>query len=274
LSPATRAVQVGQSAQGKIKAWLTYQQAMYYFLSIFGEVTATGGPAYVWTYTAPDAAVPTTYGPQTFEYGQTDASYELAGGMIHKAKITIEPQKPWIIEADLFGKKVAAAAMTGALSDTAGIVVVRAADTTVYMDAWDGTLAATEFSAQMIKAELNIDTKRHLKDFVSASLYPTNFGEAVWSGTLKTTVEFSATSKAMIDAVLTPGVSQKMWVFKATSGSAIMQIDFAGTLTGMSELFKTRDGNMIMELTWSGTRGSTTDDWLRATVTNAVATIV
>ena len=271
LAPFRRSIQTGQSAMATIEMVGTYEDILYPVLSIFEEITPTGSGPYVWAFDAPLAAAPSLQ-PFTVEHGATGAEYEMTGGMGVKLGIKIDVNDVWRLTWDLVGELLATTTLTAALADRA-VEMIRAADTAVYIDAVGGTMGATVVSGTLISADLQIDTKRHLKSFLTDSVNPTTFGEARWSqGPLKLTFEFNATSKAYVDALLSAAVYKQIRI-KATSGTAIAQIDFAGTLVQGVELFSDRDGNMIIETTWDGEYNTTYGNWLAISVTNGVATL-
>ena len=270
LAPSRRSVQVGQHGEGTFSLALSYEDALYPLHGLFGAVDPTGAGPYTWAYAAPVDAAPTMQ-PFTVEYGATGASYRLAGALIPKATLTIAVGDVWrLTKAALLGKAISPVTLA-ALADRT-VELVRAADTKLYLDEWAGNIGTTEVQAALIKAELALDTGRHLKYF--NAFHPLAYGEARWAKSpLKLTLEFGATAKALVDSLLTPLLVQRQIRLKATSGTKSLQVDYAGTLTSGYELFKDRDGNMIVELNFEGEYNSNLGNWLEVTVVNSVSAL-
>jgi len=271
LAPSMREVQTAVSAKGHIELEASYQDILYLLHGVFGAVTPTGTAApYTWTYSAPLTSAPT---PQiyTMEYGEANSSYKGIGMFATNLAVKIEAKKTWSAACDLLGKSVNTVTLAS-LSDRT-VEVIRAADTHLYMDTWSGTMGSTEITATLISAALDVDTKRHLKDFVSGAVTPSTYGEDRWDGKLVLVLEFNSSAKAIVDALLAPALIQRQIRLKATSGTSYAQVDFCGTLDKGLELFGDRDGNMTVELTFTGTYNSTFANWLKIIVANDVATL-
>lgn len=267
FSPSPNALQLQQSASGTLQVYGTYEDLPYILDGIFGEVAASGSNPYAYSYAAPigTAATPKKY---SVEYGATGAAYVMSGGLMKTLRVAGTAGRWWEVSTDLLGEAIATVTLAS-LNDRT-VEPIRMADTACYIDAWGGTIGSTS-GGKLISFELNVDTMRHLKFFAGA-LLPTDHGEDKWEGTLQTVLEFNSTSKAYVDALLSAKV-QRLIEIKATSGSKIAEIQFAGTLIDGVELFSDRDGNMTVELTWAGTYNSTFGNWLKAEVVNAVSAL-
>jgi hypothetical protein len=125
---------------------------------------------------------------------------------------------------------------------------------------------------QLISFDLNVSTGRHLKQF-AGSLQPTAWGDTQWRGTLTTVVEFEADAKGIVDALVAPGLVQRLIQIVATSGTHSATIQFAGTLVNGVELFTDRDGNITVSLEWQGTYNDTVSGWFDVDVVNSTATL-
>jgi hypothetical protein len=271
LGPSGLVAEVSQSGSGSIKATATYEDILYFLHGIFGAGTKTGTTApYSWAYAAPLSSAPT---PQvyTIEYGTAGALYKLAGALFSKMTISGEAGKTWEISTDVLGKQVSTLSSLASLSDRA-VTLVNMADTVLAVDTTGGTAGATTVDATLIKFDLEVDTKRHLKQF-AGNVLPTAYGEDRWTGSLKLTLEFNAASKAYVDALLAPGVVQKLIEIKGTKGSQSVAIDFCGVLAKGTKLFGDRNGNMTVELTFDPLNTGTLADWLKVTVANTVASL-
>lgn len=266
-SPSPNALQLQQAASGSIQVYGTYEDAPYILDGIFGEASPTGSDPYTYSYAAP-IATPATPKKYSVEYGATGAAYVMSGGLMKTLRIAGAAGRYWEVSTDLIGELIATVSLAS-LSDRA-VEAIRMADTLCYIDAWGGTIGSTS-GGKLISFDLNVDTMRHLKVF-AGNLNPTDHGEDKWEGTLQTVLELNSTSKAYVDALLSAKV-QRLIEIKATSGSKVAEIQFAGTLIDGIPLFGDRDGNMTVELTWAGTHNAALGNWLKAEVINAVSAL-
>jgi len=267
FSPSPNAIQLMLSASGTVSTYGTYEDTPYILDGIFGEATPSGSNPYVYAYTAPIATAATPK-PYSIEYGASGASYVMAGGLMKTLRISGAAGRYWEVSTDIIGKSIATVSLAS-LSDRT-IEPIRMSDTVLHIDAVGGTIGTTSVST-LISFELNVDTKRHLKTY-AGNLAPTGKGEDKWTGSLKLVLEFDSTSKAYVDALLSAKV-QKQIQIKATSGSKIATLQFAGTLIGGVPLFSDREGNVTVELNFDGQYNSTLGNWLKASFTNAVSAL-
>lgn len=269
LAPSTMATLAYYDVEGNVKGWLSYEDFPYYLEQLFGEVAPSGAGPYVRAYTAP---LGTAVNPRfaTFEYNQTGYVYDVTGVLMTTFQINIEPRGYWSFDANYMGKGM----NVGTLAALTGRTVepIRASDTVVYADAFGATIGTTALPTDLIKITLDIDTHRHLKDFIGAT-GPTDWGVDQWEGELTLQFELDATSKALLDALITPALVTRQFRIKATSGAKIAQVDFAGVMTNPDNFFDDRNGNQTVTLHFKGMVDLTgLGNWLKASVTNAVAT--
>jgi len=271
LSPSMLDTQVKMSAEGAISAVGTYEDILYFLCGLFGLVSPSGTASpYTWSFSAPltSKASPLVY---SVEYGASGASYVLSGAIMKDLEISVEAGGLWQVKANVLGEDIATVSLAS-LNDRT-VEAIRAADTKVYMDGWGDTMGTTEVSGTLIAATLSVDAKRHLKNFITGLLTPYDYGESRWDGSLTLTLEYNATAKAVVDALLAPALIQRQIRLKAESGTKVAQIDFCGSLEDAGELFSDRDGNMTIETSWTGTYHSTVANWLEIEVQNAVSTL-
>ena len=109
-----------------------------------------------------------------------------------------------------------------------------------------------------VSFELDIDTKRSVSQHLG-SLYPdTLHHPEIWDATLTLELEFNATSKPYVTALIAANpLFQRQVRIKATNGANIAQIDFAGTQDGGPKLFTDNDGVMTVEVKLFGTYNPT-----------------
>ncbi|MBU0495036.1 MAG: hypothetical protein KKA73_25200 [Chloroflexi bacterium] len=203
LGPSAIAAQTALKASGNIDLDATYEDICFLLEGLFGVGVVTG--SYLHTYSAPLSSTEAPRG-YTIEVGTGTSAYKVIGALVNTLKISGEAEGVWQVAAGILGADIATVTLAS-LSDRT-VELIRMADTVLYIDAWAGTLGATEASQTLISFELNIDPKRHLKPF-AGSLYPRNYGYNRWEGTLKVVAEFNATAKAIVDAMLAPGLQQR-----------------------------------------------------------------
>ena len=273
LAPGTVAAQSEYHGEGTVEQRASYQDICYWFDSIFGPATASAAAntCYTYNYIAPITAS-TTPQHYTVNFGTSDACYEMDGAIANNLTIGIEAGQIWTVAVELLGHSVSTAAIATVADHD--VDLIKASDTTVYMDSWTSqTIGNTELAATLISADLTVNPGRHLKTFVG-SIRPESYGENRWEGQLVTVLEFNSSAKSIVDTLVGPNLVQRQIRLKASTGTGtttrLAQLDFAGTLVDAVELFGDRDGNMTVSLTWNGTVNTlwSTDSWFKAKVTN------
>lgn len=273
LAPGTTAAQSAYHGEGSVEQRASYQDICYWLDGIFGPATesAAANTCFTYNYVAPITAS-TTPQHYTVNFGTTDASYELDGAIPNNLAIGVEAGQIWTMGVELLGYGIATAAIATVADRT--VDLIKASDTTVYMDSWTSqTIGASELDATLISADLTVNPGRHLKTFVG-SITPESYGENRWEGQMVTVLEFNSDAKAIVDTLTTQTLVQRQIRLKATQGATtayrLCQADFAGTLVDAVELFSDRDGNMTVSLTWNGTVNTQwdPDSWCAFKVTN------
>lgn len=268
--PSSMVIEGAQWAEASIEGIATYQDLIYYLHGILGTVSPSGAGPYVYTYTAPTASAAAAQ-KYTMEFGIGSSAYKIAGALFTKLTIKCQAKKYWTVSAELFGKTIAT--VTFASLNDRTQEGIRAADTVLKIDAVGGTIGTTSVATTLIDFELVIETGRHSKFFIGSAA-PGDYGESRMNATLKTTMEFNSSAKAYFDALIAPALVQRQIELTATSGTNIAKLQFAGNLDGSPvELFGDRDGNAVVEYNWKANYNSTLGNWLKAIVTNSVASL-
>ena len=117
----------------------------------------------------------------------------------------------------------------------------------------------------------HIDAGRHLKRFVGDTA-PGSWGEGKFDVTGSFVMEFNATSKAYLDALLTAELSKAIRL-SATSGTNVAQLDFSGAIDNVDTLFGDRDGNCTVSFDFVGRYDTTNTMWFDVSVTNGVSSL-
>lgn len=276
LAPGYIATLGGVAAKGSLKGKCLYQDLPYWLDSLCGRVTPTGANPYTYTYAAPLTAVPTNPRAMTLLYGDSSGTYALLGALCNGLKITGENNAEWKIEADLFGKSIDTTRSLAVLSDRA-VAVTMGNDTSLWIDAWGGTMGTTAITTTAFAFELALNPARKGRYYLGSTTAG-NFQEGRWAAednvlTLK--MEFNTTSKAYLDAALsTTALAQYQVRIRGTTGaSAITTLNFAGTCMEPPKIFDDRDGYRTVELQLQGTYNTGLANWFTASVVNAVSAL-
>jgi hypothetical protein len=257
-------------ATATLQGYQTYED-IYWIESLFGKATPGAGPTYTRAYTDPDTAIVTPRS-QTLYYGSTaDGVYKLLGALASKLTFKFDSNKPTEYSADIFAKSAATGALAS-LSDRT-VTPVMGNDLTLYIDAWGGPIS-TAVASTAFTAELELDTKRTPRYYLG-SLTPGAYSQPAWEGTLKLRMEFDATyAKTYYEAMLAASaVFQKQVRLKATNGTKVFQIDFAGTAEEMPQIWDEREGVQVIEMVLKHQYCPALTAWLKASVTNGVSAL-
>lgn len=272
LAPAYQVVTTKIAAEGTINGTCLYEDMPYFMDGIFGQAVAVSGAGmYTRSYAAPLGTEPS---PRIFTAGYGDGSndYLVNSCVLTTLNIKGESNSPLTYSTDFIGHSVIASGIA-TLNDRSTNVVM-GVDTVCYMDAAGGTIGTTELEDIAFSFDLKVDTKRALK-FHMGSKNPSNYREAKWDAELKLRLEFTAATKALLDAILAnASVFQKLVRIKATSDTKVYQLDFSGMAESSPEIFQDEDGVITLEVTLKGVMDSGAfANWLKASVTNSVSAL-
>ncbi len=276
LAPGFISVANYQAGEGSIEGAVTYEDFPYWLEGLVGVATPSGVGPYTRDYVFP--GVPVLSGGNairlfTFLYGDSVGGvYRASGGLISKLNVKGNKGEAWTFSADWLAKIVENAGALAGLSDRV-VTPVQGVNTTLYIDAIGGVIGTTAVPTTAFSFELDIDTKRSLKQHLG-SLNADGFahGEA-WEASLTLVMEFNATSKAYLDVLIAGTVFQKQIRIKALNGTNICQLDFAGTQDGAPQIFDDEDGVSTVEIKLSGIYSSALGNWAKAQVVNSVAAL-
>ena len=258
------------SAEASIGFAGAYELGPYPFASFWGDNAPTGTGPYTYTYTGPYDNVPSSVRSNTIEYGPPGAFYQLAGALTSQVSISGEIGQPWQFSWNLLAKTVTPLANPAALAFLS-VNLIRMADTVLYIDDWGGTFGSTQITAAFISFEVEFNSERHLK-FFAGDVEPSAWGDGGFSGSLRLTLEFNSSTKNQLDAIMS-GLASKLIRIKATSGSNVAQIDFAGTYDGEPSLFPDRDGNVTLELNMIPRYSADAGYWAQVSFTNSLSSL-
>lgn len=274
LAPAYLSALTKAAGEGEISGLLLYEDSPYWLDNLFGEATPTGSDPYTYAHAAPLTVVPASPRILSLVYGGADGVYGLTGGMLNGLTVSGRTGEALRFSGPLIGKAVATDTLES-LSDRT-VNVVMADHVALYIDAWGGAMGATQITSVFWEFELNVEPNRSLV-FGMGSLSPAEYKESSgegWEGSLKMKLKFDATTKAFLDALIgASAVFQKQVRIKATAGTKVAQLDFAGTAEQSPELFDDEEGLIVLEFELAGEYNSALTNWLKTEVVNGVATL-
>lgn len=274
LGPGAIAYVTANSGSGKLTTKVLYEDFDYWLEALFGAATPSGSNPYTRNYAAPGSAIPVSPRIQSLYYGDASGTYKLLGALPSKMTIKGESNKELRADIELIGTEVTTGTLA-ALSDRA-VVAAMGQHTTIYIDAWGGTIGTTAIATSAYSFELGLDSGRTLKTYLG-SLKPQAFQDQRYTAennTLSLSLEFNATTKAYLDSIIAGTLSQYQVRIKSQSGTSVVQFDFAGTALTAPEIFSDKDGVCTLDMELSATYNSALGNWFKAQTVNGVATLV
>lgn len=266
-------------AMGSFDSLCLYDDIPYDLEGIFGVATPSGSGPYTRVYNAPVGIIPTPRA-MSYYYGETGSTnvYRATGCIPTSLSIAGESGGTLSSKGDLLAHDIAAGASMASLSDRV-VTPVQGGHVRVFLDAWDGTIGATELPAMFYSFELKVDTGR-ATDLYLGALTPGDWHEGEYKVNLNLSARFHTTTKALLDATLdgaTNGLFQKQVRLLASIGSGgnqkSLQMDFAGSMLQAPELFKDRNGLLALDFAFDGTYNPTLGNYLIVTSTNGIAAL-
>lgn len=259
---------------GKATILGLYEDIAYWLDGLLGEATPSGAGPYTRNYAGPIAAVPSPR-MQTMAYGDATNCYKLTGMLPSKLVLKGEDGAPLMIEADIFAQLFDAGTLAG-LSDRT-VIVGMGDHVTVFVDAWGGTIGTTALTPSSWAFELTLDSKRQPDQYfgsLAAGSYHEADGAEGWDATLKLSLEFNTATKAQYDAMIAQaGIYQRQVRVKYTSGTSVMQFDFAGSSEETPSFGEDRGGVLFFDAMLRGTYNPTLGNYFKAQSVNGVAVL-
>lgn len=257
--------------EASLKGALCYEDIGYYLDSILVKnVSPTGAGPYVYLRDAPLSSIPARRLFTLVKGNSTNYSYGLNSGIINELNIKIESNQLWMFDAKLVGQKVAELALAGSSDRTA--TPIHANNTSLWIDAWAGTIGSTAISDAWFSAELQIKSNSDVVPTIG-NQYPISYRDAIYEASLKLKIEVATATKAFMTALLGTTVTQKQIRIKGTTGAtAIAQLDFAGTFKNAPKV-EDENGVSSFEFELFHTYNPTLANWLKTSVTTSVAVL-
>ena len=272
LAGPSQAVVAGIGGEGSVSAWCSYEHLAYWLDNLFGQATPSGAGPYVRAYAAPAATAPT---PRLLSLvkGTSVGAYQMVGALLSTLTLRLEQESPLRLNGDLVGNKLATDALES-LADVAVNPIMANQVASIHWDAWAGTIGTTALDRCFVRMlELTVEPDRALRPCFG-SITKDSYAERAWNGSLRLSLEFNATTKADVDAIIGGTLTQRqVRVTFADGASRGLVLNFAGTVTDDLEVFADDDGVVTVEVTLTRTYHSTLGNWLTASLTNSVSTL-
>lgn len=265
---------------GTLSGTVTYEDSPYEIEALLGEATPSGAGPYVRAYNGGLTSAPTPR-IQTFAYGEaTDGVYQAVGVIASRLRYSVRRGEELKFVMDMLGKQINSGASLAALSDR-DVTPVMGSDCKVYFDAWGGTVGTTELAAAVYSFDLTIDTKRELKWYLGQQAAGAYRDQEEWDFTLQLVMEFMAASPntaAQLNAILalTGGTlyNKQVRLKASTDVNHIWQVDVAGVMERAPRIFTYDGATATLELELKGQYNTTLANWIKASITNSVATLL
>lgn len=253
----------------------TFEEIVYPLEMLFGTVSPTGAGPYVRAYAAP---LTTAVTPRfaTLQYGQGTDVYQMQDASVATLTLTGDSNGGLQVGGSLVGGKVIGGNIAE-LSDAASETRMTGCMAKVLIDAWDATSISTEISNTAFSWELTINSNREYRSYLG-SCTPTAYADNNWNGQLKLSMEFNATSKAMVDAILAASntILEKqikiVYSVGATTTLRTFSVEFAGHTMQAPQLFTSRNGVTSVDLVFDGVYNSKLANWLKVNSTSGLTT--
>jgi len=260
------------AATGSMKGWASYEHIAYFLDNLFSKATPSGAGPYVRAYAAPVTTAPTPRILSLTKGDSTIGAYQMAGALLSSFTLRFEPAKRTEMSGDLMGISLVADTLE-VLTPPVVTPIMANHLGAIKWDAWAGTMGTTELALCTVRfAELTVTPDRASR-LCFGALSAGSYVEKPWQGSLKLGLEFNATTKTDVDAILLGTLTQKQVVLTATSGTQILKIEFAGTVVDEIEIFGDDDGVVTVDVTLERTYHPTFANWLKVTSTNSLATL-
>lgn len=263
------AVATKRDGQIPISGVVTYEDLPYWLDMLFSAATPSGTDPYVRSYAAPLSAEPTPRSSTVYK-GSGSNVYKLLGARTSGLTISGKTGEPLKFEAQLYGKEVIPGALA-ALSDRS-VSFAQADHVALYIDAEDGTIGTTLIATTFFSFELAVNPNRAGK-FGLGALTPKAIRESKFGGTLKLSLELDATSKALLDAMLSGSgpIKKQIRILAEMDASHSLQFDFSGFCPKAPILFGDEDKTASVDFEFQSIYNSAMGNWLLIESTNAVA---
>ena len=259
-APAHAMVQTDLRAKGMVNGDFTCEDfPIIAECAIKGAVTGSVTDTTAYTYAFP---FPMTASPaieyRTWEFYDQQQEYQASGALIESFTLSGGNAIDSIVafQANLLFGKVVKSTLTAALSSRA-MTLMPCANMKLYIDALGGTIGTTVKADTLIGWTFTYNTGLHLKKFQSGGINPSQWGYGIPTWKLDMTAEFNSVGVAEVDAALAAtGRLYRLIGENGLAGSSTakytLDLQLAGDIVNISDLWGDRDGNTIATFSLSG----------------------
>ena len=263
----------GLNATGSMKGWGNYEHLPYWLDNLLGQATPSGAGPYTRAYAAPITTAPTPRIMTLVKGDATVGAYRMAGALLSNFMMRLEPKKRLAISGDLIGIQLSPTTLASLTA--ASVIPIQpnhVGATGLKWDSWGGTMGTTTLANCTLRfMELSIKPDRNSR-WCLGNLAAQSYVEKPWDGTLKLGLEFNATTKTDVDAIVGGTLTQKQFQVTLSPGaSQSLVVQFAGTVQNDLEIFGDDDGVVTVELTLQRTYHATFGNWLKMSVINTIS---
>ena len=271
LAPGFVPVLNSHKANASLNGECSYDDLPYMLDSLLQVSTPGAATTYTRDYLGQLLTAPTRRW-YTLYKGSAGKVQKMTGGVVNELGIKIDANKAWTYSAKLIGKAALDGALA-ALSDRSQ-TPIHANVTTMYIDLVGGTIGATLVTSILFSADISIKNGAELYAGVS-SLTPLGYVDGPAEASVKVKMAVDADTAGYLTAVLGTSPLQKLIRFKATTGAAqIAQLDFGALLMGSPKINTDQDGVTTFEFEFNAIYNAALGNWMKASVTNSIATMV
>lgn len=257
----------------------TFEDINYWFDSLFSAATPTGEGPYVRAYAAPLTAEATP-DFMTLQWGQTGEVWQMQDASPTTLTMSGTNNSGIQVGGSLIGGQVQEGSLA-ALSDRTSLTRVTGCMASLAIDAWGGTMGATEVASSGFSWELTVNANREYRGYLG-DCTPTVWHDQKWTGQLRLSLELNNTTDDYLIAMLAAGGSailERQVEITYTNGAAgadlrTLELQFAGHSMVAPQLFQDRNGVTTYDLVLEGVYNPDLANWLKINTTSGIETLV
>lgn len=254
-TPVQKVVQTDKRGQAMIAGDFSFEDMpMVLQSAITGTTAGTGaGTDKTWTFTFPTSSV-TAFKSHTLEFYDGTQEWEMGGSIVSSFSLSGEAAPDGVVQftSNWIGKEITSSTVTGALS-THTFEPLAASVCQLWIDDLGGTIGSTASTATLISWNFDYASNVHLKKFQDGAITTSTFGYGLPDATLQLTLEYNANGDTEIDKFVagTGRLVRIKGLGTLLTGVIYktLQIDMAGDIVDIAELWGDRDGNTIAVVT-------------------------
>lgn len=230
-------------AEADVSGVVVYTHFRHWLDAMFG-IDATAPYAYL-----AELDPTTTIRSFNLLHGQPDIDYSAGGLIIDRLRISGSTNGPLTYTAHLLGKGVVDDTLE-VLTDDA-VVVAMGNHCALWIDPIAGPIGTTAVTTTAFAFEMDIAVDRALVWHLG-SLNPSTFRHGPWSGSLRLSLEMTATMQNILDAIIANDTEPNAYAvrIRATDGltTSVLTLDMAGDALVSPEMYTSDEGVTTLDL--------------------------